>query len=152
MKFTYDVYRYIQYTTIKALICSIPPLPFIFLQSSPLSTVVLQIKYMVINAKKTFCLRVGRRASVICANIVTLNGIALQWSDELRYLGVYIVRSFRFKISLDKPKRSFCVLRTVSLVKLGVLPLKKLLYSYLIVNVFLYCFMHLKPARLVSRI
>jgi len=25
-------------------------------------------------------------------------------------------------------------------------------YSYLIVNVFLYCFMHLKPARLVSRI
>jgi len=52
-------------------------------------------------------LRVGRRASVICANIVTLNGIARQWSDELRYLGVYIVRSFRFKISLDKPKRSF---------------------------------------------
>jgi len=36
-----------------------------------------------------------------------LNGIALQWSDELRYLGVHIVRSSRFKISLDKPKRSF---------------------------------------------
>ena len=52
-------------------------------------------------------MRIGRRASVICANIVTLNGIALQWSGELRYLGVYIVRSSRFKISLDKPKRSF---------------------------------------------
>ena len=61
---------------------------------------------MVINAKKTFCFRVGRRTSVICANIVTLNRIALQWSDELRYFGVYIVRSFRFKISLDKPKLS----------------------------------------------
>jgi len=38
---------------------------------------------------------------------VTLNGIALQWSGELRYLGVHIARSSRFKISLDKPKRSF---------------------------------------------
>jgi len=80
------------------------------------------------------------------------NGIALQWSDELRYLGVYIVRSFRFKISLINPNARSIVLRTVSLVKLGVLPLKKLLYSYLILNVFLFCFMLLKPARLVSRI
>ncbi len=62
---------------------------------------------MAINEKKTFCLRIGRRASVICASIVTLNGIALQWSDELRYLGVHIVRFSRFKISLDEPKRSF---------------------------------------------
>jgi len=46
---------------------------------------------IVINAKKTFRLRIGRQASVICANIVTLNGTALQWSDELRYLGVHIV-------------------------------------------------------------
>jgi len=44
------------------------------------------------------------------------------------------------------------MLRTMSLAKSGVLPLKKLLYSYLIVNVLLYCFMDLKPARLVSRI
>jgi len=56
---------------------------------------------------KTCCLRIGRQASVSCASIVTLNGIALQWSDELRYLGVYIARSSRFNISLDKPKRSF---------------------------------------------
>jgi len=30
-----------------------------------------------------------------------------QWLDELRYLGVHIVRSSQFKISLDKPRRSF---------------------------------------------
>jgi len=35
------------------------------------------------------------------------HGISLQWSDEVRYLGIHIIRSFRFKISLDKPKRSF---------------------------------------------
>ena len=28
-------------------------------------------------------------------------------ADELRYLGVHVVRSSRFKISLDKPRRSF---------------------------------------------
>jgi len=55
-----------------------------------------------------------QRKRFVCASVsglllsaLTLNGIALRWSDELRYLGVYIVRSSRFKISLDKPKRSF---------------------------------------------
>ena len=62
---------------------------------------------MCINAKKTCCLRIGPRANVSCMSVVTLNGISLQWSDEIRYLGVHIIRSFRFKISLDKPKRSF---------------------------------------------
>jgi len=64
---------------------------------------------MSINAKKTCCLRTGRRANARCARIVTLNGTLglLQWSDELRYLGVHVVRSSRFKISLDKPRRSF---------------------------------------------
>jgi len=62
---------------------------------------------MSINAKKTCCLRIGLRANARCTSIVTLNGTLLQWSDELRYLGVYVVRSFRFKISLDKPRRSF---------------------------------------------
>jgi len=52
-------------------------------------------------------LRISQRASVSCASIVTLNGISLQWSDELRYFGVHIFRSFQFKISLDKPIRSF---------------------------------------------
>ena len=62
---------------------------------------------MSINAKKTCCLRIGRRANARCASIVTLNGTLLQWSDELRYLGVHVVRSSPFKISLDKPRRSF---------------------------------------------
>ena len=48
-----------------------------------------------------------RRANARCASIVTLNGTLLQWSDELRYLGVHVVRSSRFNISLDRPRRSF---------------------------------------------
>ena len=31
----------------------------------------------------------------------------LQWSDELRYLGVHVVRSSRFEIFIDRPRRSF---------------------------------------------
>jgi len=36
-----------------------------------------------------------------------LNGVSLQWSDEIRHSGVHIVCSFRFRVSLDIPKRSF---------------------------------------------
>ena len=95
--------------------------------------------------KKTCCLRIGPRANVRCASTVTLDGTLLQWSDELRYLGVHVVRSSRFNISLDKPRRSFY--RSASSVygKIEHVSLRKkfmkLRYSCLIVNVFLYCFM-----------
>jgi len=64
---------------------------------------------MAINTKKTCCLRIGPRANrpISCTPIQTLSGISLQWFDEIRYLGVHIIQSSRFKISLDKPKRSF---------------------------------------------
>ena len=52
--------------------------------------------------------RIGLRANASCASIIrTLNGVSLQWSDEIRYLGVHIICSFRFRVSLDLPKRSF---------------------------------------------
>ena len=55
---------------------------------------------MSINAKKTCCLRIGPRANGRCASIVTLNETLLQWSDELWYHGVHVLRCSRFKISL----------------------------------------------------
>ena len=36
-----------------------------------------------------------------------VSDISLQWFDEIRYLGVHIIRSSRFKISVDRSKRSF---------------------------------------------
>ena len=35
------------------------------------------------------------------------SGQSLQWVDQLRYLGVFIVRSVKFKCSLDHAKRNF---------------------------------------------
>jgi len=62
---------------------------------------------MVINAKKSCCIRIGPRFNVRCAPIVTLSGDRLPWLDEIRYLGVYIVSCKHFRCSLDHAKRSF---------------------------------------------
>ena len=62
---------------------------------------------MIINAKKSCCMRIGPRCNVSCANIVTHQDQPLQWVSELRYLGVFIVSSRSFKCSLVYAKRSF---------------------------------------------
>ncbi|MFM2332659.1 MAG: hypothetical protein RIQ74_1491, partial [Pseudomonadota bacterium] len=62
---------------------------------------------MHINIKKSCCLRIGPRYDVICNNIVTSNGQALPWVDELRYLGIFIVAARTFRCSLDNAKRAY---------------------------------------------
>ena len=62
---------------------------------------------MIINTKKSCCLRIGPRNHVSCANITTLSGHSLPWISEMRYLGVFIVRSCKFKCSFEAAKRSF---------------------------------------------
>ena len=62
---------------------------------------------MSINEKKTVCLRVGPDYQAVCANLVTRNGKKLEWVSEVRYLGVYIVSSFKFKCCFDNGKKSY---------------------------------------------
>jgi hypothetical protein len=62
---------------------------------------------MLINTKKSCCMRIGERCNFQCALIVTLSGDSLPWVDEIRYLGVFIVKFRHFKCSLDHAKRSF---------------------------------------------
>jgi len=52
-------------------------------------------------------MRVGRRQDKSCSNINTTDGRQLSWVNEIRYLGVVIVRSVKFKCSVDQAKRSF---------------------------------------------
>ena len=56
---------------------------------------------MSINAKKSNCIRIGPRIDAICRNVTCLSGKSLPWVNEVRYLGIYIVRSRIFKCSLD---------------------------------------------------
>jgi len=67
----------------------------------------LQLLDMVINIKKSCCFRIGPRCNVSCANISSQDGRLFSWVSELRYLGVFIVRSRVFKLSLVYAKRSF---------------------------------------------
>jgi len=48
---------------------------------------------MNINFKKSSCLRSGPRHDATCANVVSLNGSVIAWTNELRYLGGHIIGS-----------------------------------------------------------
>lgn len=62
---------------------------------------------MSINIKKSFCLRIGPRFNVQCANIVSNNGLNIPWANRIRYLGVFIKSSNSFRCCLDEAKKSF---------------------------------------------
>jgi len=60
-----------------------------------------------INFRKSCCLRIGPRCDIECCAITSLSGVNLSWVNEMRYLGVYIVKSRNLKCSLDAAKRGF---------------------------------------------
>ena len=62
---------------------------------------------MAINFKKSCCVRIGPRYDANCVPIVSLTGHFISWSDEVRYLGIYVISSRIFKCSLTYAKRSF---------------------------------------------
>ena len=74
---------------------------------------------MVINAKKSCCMRVGTRQDKSCSNINTTDGRQLSWVNEIRYLGVVIVRSVKFKCSVDQAKKSFYRAANSTFAKVG---------------------------------
>ena len=57
--------------------------------------------------KKSCCIRIGPRCDMVCANISTSNGHSLPWSNEIRYLGVYIISGRHFRCATSYTKRSF---------------------------------------------
>jgi exonuclease III len=60
----------------------------------------LQKLDMLINVRKSCCIRFGPRHNVQCANIVNASGLDIPWVNELRYLGIYLTQAHNFKISL----------------------------------------------------
>jgi len=62
---------------------------------------------MSINLKKSCCLRVGKRCNATCANISCIKGQQLQWVNEIKYLGIHIVKAKSFKCDVRDAKRSF---------------------------------------------
>ena len=52
-------------------------------------------------------MRIGVRNDVTCDNIVTVAGDCLPWVDEIRYLGIFVVKACYFKVSVDEAKKKF---------------------------------------------
>ena len=61
---------------------------------------------MLINAKKSDCMRVGPRYNLVCSSIVAGNQ-NLPWVDKIRYLGIFFITSKNLRCSLDHAKPSF---------------------------------------------
>ena len=83
--------------------------PTVTLLDRLLATCEAELTYldMAINSKKSCCLRVGSRCDRPCKNLCTSGGHLIPWVGEMRYLGLFIVRSHTFRCSLDSAKRSF---------------------------------------------
>ena len=98
---------------------------------------------MVINAKKSCCMRVGTRQDKLCSNISTTEGRQLSWVNEIRYLGVAIVRSVKFKCAVDQAKKSFYHAANSIFAKVGRLASEEVVVELFTqnVNVCLFCYM-----------
>ena len=64
------------------------------------------------------CARSRMHGVSCCGFISTSTGADIPWVDEIRYLGIFIVRSRKFKCSLDYAKRSYYRAANAILVRL----------------------------------
>jgi len=60
---------------------------------------------LVINVKKSCCIRIDQRSNVICQRLCSVSGAFLPWSTEIKYLGVHIVGAKTVKVSTDQCRR-----------------------------------------------
>ena len=62
---------------------------------------------MSIDVNKSSCIRVGLRYNSLCSNLTTLDGREIMWTNQVRYLGVYLVSSKALSCNYDLIKKSF---------------------------------------------
>ena len=62
---------------------------------------------LTLNCSKSYAMRVGRRHSVCCSNVITSAGGLKPWVEEIRYLGIFWISSCKLKCSFTAAKRKF---------------------------------------------
>jgi hypothetical protein len=62
---------------------------------------------MLINLRKSSCIRFGNHFNIPCAEIISSHGGAIKWSDSCRYLGIHFVSGRAFRCKLDDAKACF---------------------------------------------
>jgi len=71
-----------------------------------------------VNVKKCSAIRIGNRYKNKCTDL-TLNGIKIPWTTEVKYLGIYIVAATKFKCNFDAAKAKYYRSANAILAKLG---------------------------------
>jgi len=61
---------------------------------------------LLINAKKSSCLRIGKSYKSFCTPL-TINGTAIPWTDQITYLGVTIDSSVKFSLNFKSNRSKF---------------------------------------------
>ena len=61
---------------------------------------------MIINIKKSMCIRVGQRHNVIMSHLKILDTV-IEWRTEIRYLGIVIVSANYMKCNLQNARQKF---------------------------------------------
>jgi len=79
----------------------------------------LKLLDMAINVRKSSCIRIGHRMDAQCANISLSTGSAIPWVDEIKYLGICILRSHTFKCLLANHRRLFYRSANATIGKIG---------------------------------
>jgi len=95
----------------------------------PGDNIGIKLVRMAFNYKKSRCLRIGPRCDVSCANIASLNGHVLPWTNVIRYLRIFIVQSRAFKCSINEAKRYFCRAANAIFCKIGRLASEEIIHS-----------------------
>ena len=60
-----------------------------------------------INTKKSVCTRIGPQSCIECCKILTADGKCLEWVNNLRYFGIFILRAKSFRCCFANAKKSF---------------------------------------------
>ena len=90
---------------------------------------------MSINAKKSFCIRIGPCFNVDCCCVVTRDNHELAWCSSIRYLGIYITSSTIFRSSVSHNKQATYRAFNAIFGKVGRAVRLRSWFSYLILNV-----------------
>ena len=72
-----------------------------------------------VNPKKCFCMRIGKRYAVNCKSVV-IDQNPIQWSNEIRYLGVYFTAGHLLKFNFAPSKSRFYRCMNCILSKTGI--------------------------------
>jgi len=75
---------------------------------------------MAVNTRKSCCLRIGPRNNASCLPVSLLAGTVISWINEIRHLGIFIVRSRYLNARWTMPKSYFIVRQMQFLLRLVV--------------------------------